>query len=206
MYGQHLSDSAKNKISIANKGRLHSEEQKQKRLETLESHGGTGWWVTDEWKQSISKSKLGVSTKVKGYIHITNGQEDKMIDPCLLEEYEENGWKRGRKPFTEIACKNISEGHKGLVPRNKGTIVISNGTNELFVDPDEVDGYLSCGWKLGRNAFSEETKRKMSDAMKGRPGLVGWKSINNGMINKRVSPEDYPKYKEAGWLDGYMKK
>ena len=83
-------------------------------------------------------------------------------------------------------------------PANTGKCVINNGQRNKFVLPEEVDKYLVDGWVLGRydtpaqlgKSLSEETKRKISEAGRGRT------PYNKGVPN--------PGFKNSGtWQKGH---
>lgn len=95
-FGKHLSEEAKKRISDKNRGRIKTDEEKQKRLDTMDKHGGYGWWITDEYRQKLSQSQRGKNDWTKGTVWINNGNRTKMIQPDQLDEYLLQGWTRGR--------------------------------------------------------------------------------------------------------------
>lgn len=149
MYGKHQSQ--KNIIATknANTGRIKTEEEKRKRLETLERNGTKYFYKDPEFRNKISKAKKGIPNKFKGGIHITNDLEDKMIFEEDLDFYLNQGWRRGRKKFSKQACENISKGHKGQRAHNKGKIWINNNLINKTIPKTDLDCYLNLGWKMG---------------------------------------------------------
>ena len=148
-YYHPMSAETKEKLVQKNIGRVKTEEEKQKRLETLKLHGG--YHMNEETKRKIVQTKRETNKfgKSKGYIHITNDIEDKMIPLNKFEAYQSLGWRRGRKKFTEKACKNIALGHKGKQAHNKNKIWINNGIINKTIDIKELNTYRSLGWSKG---------------------------------------------------------
>lgn len=150
-YHSLLSDETKLKISIFCKGRIVSEETRQKLSEnakTNPNYGLKGKHLSEEHRKKVSLAKKGKTSKAKGKIHITNDKEDKMIFPEQLDEYMNNGWRRGRKKFSDEACKNISSGHKNK-PTTNGRIWVTDGKINKVIPPNELQHYLELGYKRG---------------------------------------------------------
>jgi len=86
--------------------------------------------------------KIGTLQKhTTGYIRITNGFEDKNIDPTnkqLLIYYLEHGWKKG-----------------SFVKRN-GRVWISKENKTLMIVKDKLNEYLKQGWIVGRITKKQE--------------------------------------------------
>lgn len=114
------------------------------------NYGMRGKHVSEETKQKLRLAHLGKSKKSKGFIHITNDIEDKMINPSEFEIYEKQGWRKGRKKFSQEACKNISDGHKGHSSYNKNFIWITNGIEDRCIDKNELDNFDKSIWTRGR--------------------------------------------------------
>ena len=89
-YGKHCSEETKNKISKTNKGRKLNEEQRKKVSEGHKGHLGwnKGIKYTEEQKKNFGKKLIGRKW-------MTNGIEDKIIEPFLFNEYLEKGWSFG---------------------------------------------------------------------------------------------------------------
>ncbi len=56
-YGNHMSEESKRKISDANRGRIKTQQEIQKRIETIESMGGMSQFITEETREKISMSR-----------------------------------------------------------------------------------------------------------------------------------------------------
>ena len=141
------------KISLGNKGKKVSKETRKKLSDNAKvnpNYGMRGKHCSNETKEKLRNAHLGKSHKSKGYIHITNDIEDKMIPVSEFEIYEKSGWRRGRKKFSKIACKNISIGHKGHVSYNKGYVWITDGFNSRCVSKEEYEKLDKNIWKRGR--------------------------------------------------------
>lgn len=104
-------------------------------------------------------------------IWIYKGTEKKMISPTNLFNYEKQGWKKGlpKSPTSGMVwiyntnldeyslCENdqltdkLSSGwiKKKWAPINKGSMWINDGIENLRISTDEVDNYISKGWKKG---------------------------------------------------------
>ena len=76
-------------------------------------------------------------------------QEDITYRNRQLHILHEANRNREYAPFTEEHRQKISNAHKGL-SYNKGRKYVNDGTKTKFILPEEIDHYLSLGWKLGR--------------------------------------------------------
>lgn len=151
MLGKHHSEETKAKISLGNKGKVVSKETREKLsmiAKTSPNYGNRGRHLSEGHRKKVSLAKKGKPSKAKGKIHITNDKEDKMIFPEQLDEYMNNGWRRGRKKFSEEACKNISRGHKNK-PTTNGKIWVTDGKINKVIFPNELQHYLELGYKRG---------------------------------------------------------
>lgn len=146
----------KQRIREANCGRVKTEAEKQKRLDTMEQHGGYGFWITDEYRKKLSESLKGRNIHSKGRIHINNGVEAKLVNPEELDIYLSKGWKRGRLPFSEEARKHFSEAHKGQ-KHSLGKIWVTNGVVNHTIFPEEFDKYRNLGYYRGRTPVKKFT-------------------------------------------------
>lgn len=84
------------------------------------------------------------------------------------------GFKPGRLPMTQTQKNNLrgrtlsAEHRQNLSNSKKGKIGVTNGTEDKFISPDELDTYLSNGYIRGKSkglrfghTHSEETLQKM---------------------------------------------
>lgn len=141
------------KISLGNKGKIISQATREKlsnNAKTNPNYGMRGKHCSTETKEKLRLVHLGKQHKSKGYIHITNEIEDKMILPNEFETYEKQGWRRGRKKFSKTACSNISRCHKGKIPYNKGYIWVTNGIQCKCISKEDFETLDSTIWRRGR--------------------------------------------------------
>jgi len=110
--GGHLSNETKEKISNKLKGRISPNKGNKLSDEAKEkiSKRSKKLWENDEYRNKMievfnrPRKTKGIkrgpnknhSKIMKNKIHINNGITSKMIDKELLNEYINNGWKRGR--------------------------------------------------------------------------------------------------------------
>jgi group I intron endonuclease len=90
---------------------------------------------------------------------------------------------------------------------HKGKVHVNNGKTTVSIKVEELETYLSNGWKRGNHkAVSSETKKRMSEAAKNRkPTTKGKKMIHKDNIRKYVLPCDLQKFLDDGWLLGPVK-
>lgn len=142
----HLSVEHKHKISLGNKGKIHSAEWVNKHRQAIK--GRPSWnkgltvkdervqkYVrkvgcfhhTEETRLKISKTKKGVTPKRKN-----------------IEEWKRNLSEvaKGRK----ISEKHILQNRQAMI----GRIWINNGYDTKMIHPLELDDYLKLGYKKGR--------------------------------------------------------
>ena len=176
--GPH-SEETKRKISTSNKGRKQpmSEEDKQKRRKPKKCR--------DNYKELK-----------KGFIWITNGTINKIINPETFSDYPE--WIKGCSKNTEY-LKNASE-------KLTGSKIMNNGVIQKQISKEFVQEYLDNEWVFGRlnkhigQPHTEETKQKLSDIFKGS------KFMNNGFISKQIKKEFVQEYLDNNWIFGRLKK
>jgi len=114
-------------------------------------------------------------------------------------------------------CKNLAAkfGH-----RIKGFKYINNREIQKAVPKDKLNEYLNNGWNIGKLPFSEEALAKIREHAKNRKisdetrikksnsvigeknPVYGRKTINNGIINKKVLPTEINNYLNNGWKLG----
>lgn len=144
----------KQRIREANCGRVKTAEEKQKRLDTMEQHGGYGFWITDEYREKLSESLKGKNTHTKGRIHINNGIQAKMVTSSELDTYLSNGWKLGRLPVSDEVKQKHREFKKGK-PFTSGLIWVTNESDTRLINPNELNKYIESGYRRGRTLVKE---------------------------------------------------
>ena len=78
----------------------------------------------------------------------------------------------------------------GCIHPNRGTILMHKGRTHKHIKEEELEQYISMGWKKGQ---SETTKQAMSEAIKGRI----W--VKKGNETHNVTPEELEQYLADGW-------
>ena len=130
------------------------------------------------------KGRYGPNT---GSIAVTNELQEKYIKPEQLQDYLAEGWRKGRKAFSDIDRKHKSEAARGRRAMTKDNITIA-------VKLHEIDTYLEDGWQLG---VSDSWKISHAASFKGLPG---YRSMSKGDIFIKVSPDHIQEYLEAGYI------
>lgn len=138
----------KQRTREANCGRIKTEAEKQKRIDTMIAHGGCGWWITEEYCKKLSESLKGKNVHSKGRIWVNNGSECKMLEPKNLDMYLNSGWKLGRLPISE-ATRQAYKQRKKSKP-NTGYVWVTNGVDSHTIRPEELDTYIAQGYYRGR--------------------------------------------------------
>lgn len=214
--GSKFSEQARKKMSEINKGeknamwgKTHSEESRKKisdhhadfkgekspsynrvcindgnkvkyvKKENLNEYISDGWEIgtTEEMKQKISKTN-------KGRKH----SEETKKKMSLSQSGERNGMY-GKHASLETRQK-MSESRFGRK-------WINNRSENKFVKSEEVQYYLSQGWKLGKLVpYSEEVRKKQSEGTKN----TCW--VHKENENKRIRLEDKEKHLSEGWILG----
>lgn len=90
---------------------------------------------------------------------------------------------------------------------HKGKVHVNDGKTTISIKVEELETYLSNGWKRGNHkVVSSESKKRMSEAAKNRkPTTKGKKMIHKDNIRKYVLPCDLQKFLDDGWLLGPVK-
>jgi len=174
--GHVVSEETRKLKSIIGKRFRWSEEGKQKLselakerfLKNPESHPWIGRKHKEDTKKKIGSKSWAknpenarkISETLTGRIRITNGTEDKLIQPT---DTIPEGFYRG-------SCHTISEEQKKAIGlRNSNKKWITDGTKNLTIPKNSE---VPEGWRLGRimKPMSMETRQKMSASRKGRTG------------------------------------
>lgn len=147
----------------------------------------TGKKHTQESKEKMSRSKLGIKRGPHSYEHkqkLSEAAKSRPSQGPLSDEHKgkiSNSLKGKKKPErTEEHRKNISNAKKG-----KSTIT------------DEGRRKLS---EAGKRPHTDEAKKKISEARKGKPGNgLGRKWITKDGINKRITNDELESFLNEGW-------
>lgn len=96
----------------------------------------------------------------KKRIWLTNGKENRYVIPELIDEILLllEGWRKG-KTYSESAKLKFKEMNtkmdrtanvNAVKKRISGTIYITNGKENLRLQPEDAKSYLENGWRRGR--------------------------------------------------------
>lgn len=184
------------KISESRKGRMVSEETRKRISKTL-----TGVPLSSERRKHISEGvkrryqehpeeRLKLSERMKGFVPkskgkicINNGVNNKYILESEKDLWLKDGWSLGM-----LGSGKTEAGFK---------IIYKDGIIK-HVYSEELDKYLSQGWKFGNPRHS--TKGIQNYLANG--GNSGKKCVNNGIKNKLVPQEQLDSYLSQGWTLG----
>lgn len=134
-----LSTEHRNNISRGNRGKKHRVTKRRSSLYYVE----------------LSRKLKGKQKHNKGKIRISNGVQEKYIS---ITEKIPNGWYKGRsdkfkKRMQLPRCKRtpeqrkrISDSHRGIPSHNKGTMCITNGLQNRYIQKTDT---IPSGWHIG---------------------------------------------------------
>ena len=130
--------------------------------------------------------------------------------------------------FTEGMKDKLRKARLSQKSQTKGKRKINNGIREKLVTPEELDSYLSDGWKLGSLFISNEgyvyvtrdgkttaiPPEQLSEYLengwvRGNGGSGAHKGtchINNGEVSKMIPIADLDDYLSKGWIRGRIYK
>lgn len=121
------------------------------------------------------------------YKWIFDGQQYTRVGVDKLEEYLDKGWIQKGPDISEEHKKSIGEKNK---KNHTGRVHVHNDNEHYMVKPEEVESYVSRGFKIGSGVSSVQ------------PPSV-W--MNKDGKNARVHPEEEDKYLSMGWSRGMLK-
>jgi hypothetical protein len=178
--GFTLSDDHKEKLRIANTGRVKSEEEKNKLSKSLTNISLEQRYGKEDAR--IRKNHLSKIRKGKTYEQLFGVEEARK----LKKQHSEKMKGRKKGPISDEHRKHISESKKGQISWNKG-IPMSDSTKEKQRQA-----------KLGKK-YSQASKDKMGK----NKGKV---SIHKDGKRKYISYDELNLYLEQGYTRGYPKK
>ena len=90
--------------------------------------------------------------------------------------------------------------------RLKGGKWVNNKLSQKYISGKNLQTFLdqNSDWKIGKLPMTEEQKLKLLLANKDK--IKGRKTINNGMLEKMVMPNEIASYIELGWKLGRLPK
>lgn len=184
-------DESKNKISKANSGRKHVHKDgkvKSVKIEELSIYLQNGWQIGD-----VNRSNRGT---LNGKVAIHKDTIVKYVNRDSLHSYLSDGWKLGTNNHKGGKPKGykweITDAMRKRAEDRKNYKAIHLFEKIKYVRLNELDSYLSSGWKLGTGRHPT--------------GVSGKIWINNGEKEKYIFPEDYLTYEKQGWIKGRKKR
>lgn len=148
--GKKLSEETKIKISKAQKGKKLSEETRTKMSISQKNR------PKDNRGNTISKALIGHKVSKETRDKISQSQKTRFSNPEVRRKQSE----ASKKMMTFEVREKISKKCRGKKLSNKNKIIISkamtgrkhitDGVNNKFIKLEELDRYLSNGWKLGQ--------------------------------------------------------
>lgn len=172
---------------------------------------------TEEWNNKIRKKTLGrkVSEQTKekqrsihiGKKAINKDGKMKYVYPDEISKYVIDGWsiggightswKKGLTKNNDPRIKSISEkriGHKWTQEQKNKRLGSGNPMYNKHVSPETIEKIKQTKLKNGTNIVSEETKKKISNTLKGY--IVVY---NKNNICKHIRPEQLIEYEKQGF-------
>lgn len=176
----------------------------------------------------------GGSGGTKGSKFLVKGEKIVRVLPDQVQSYLDAGYVPWKRPHSEATRKKMSESHKGMPGTMKGRHhteetrrKISEGCkgrkhteewkqmmHDKFAgqkrDPEIAKKTIATRRERGNLKHTEEAKRKMSEAHKGKPSWNKGKTgltqnlywIHKDDIRKRVSLEEREEFLQKGWQAG----
>ena len=153
----------------------------------------------------------------------------KKVDAANSDEfYNITYGGQGGDFFTDEMKDKLRKARLSQKSQTKGKRKINNGIREKLVTPEELDNYLSDGWKLGRLFIStdgyvyvnrngkttaippEQLPQYLAKGYKrgngGSGAHIGTCHINNGTVSKMVPLSELDSYLSEGWVRGRIYK
>ena len=177
-------------------------------------------------RELISKTKAPINEQ---YYNIEDGgfggHSEFCVQPITENQLKalENGRKKPASDKLKSTLRNYrlnvvvtEETRKKLSENQLGRRCVNNGSVNKYIKQDELDKYLSEGWKLGkyvRNRMSSVEKFKSTHRLKTNEEILVWKNklsvalsgrkwITDGTHNKLCSEDELQKYLSNGWTFG----
>lgn len=162
-------------------------------------------------KQSVwSKRFWSVQENHDSLVQKRTGRKNSDATKMLMSESAKKSWTDERRKKASESGNYIHllppESRKSQIQKITGSKWVTNGVEQFYIKPCEIEHYLSKGFHLGKLKVSDEAKKRMSEAAKNRkPTTKGKKMIHKGNIRKYVLPCDLQKFLDDGWLLGPVK-
>lgn len=220
--GRKMSPETCKKLSLAHKGKVQSEETKEKRRQSLlkmYAEGRRKQVISEETKEKLRKS-------ITGRKWINKDGKNKQVRPEELAEYQASGWVLGRY-FTEEKHKQLSDSQKGRTfseeTRQKMREAKLHQTYKNFSGQKNTYKCMNNG-KIDKRVYTEEDEKQLlaegftygtlkqlqrkQEAVYKDPSkqaTLGRKLMHNGKIQKMIPKENIDEYVKKGWKVGSLK-
>lgn len=194
-------DRLTNKMTMIRKELLDTEEGS---IRYINSPAFLGKRHSDETKMVIgmksSKRMKGSGNPMYGksykWIYHIESLERKRVLESDLKSYLDTGWSLGTKPKVHHPRKSRKNPNAFNL---KGSIRITNGTQNKSIRPEDLDAYSNSGWKVG------VTHKHNKQNHNPNSGCSGYKWMNNGNESKYVKSSDRDHYLSLGWTFGKVR-
>lgn len=130
------------------------------------------------------------------WIYHIESLERKRVLESDLKSYLDTGWSLGTKPKVHHPRKSRKNPNAFNL---KGSIRITNGTQNKSIRPEDLDAYSNSGWKVG------VTHKHNKQNHNPNSGCSGYKWMNNGNESKYVKSSDRDHYLSLGWTFGKVR-
>lgn len=180
--------------------------------------------LAEGWERGVTQREDLVRVK---QAWITNGDEVRMIPESEVGVMLAAGWERGRVPLSKRKpptysyqkVENPKSNHKGTVWVRRRDPAARGGWDARRVSSEEVGTLLAEGWERGMRPASQSRKSKVRSSwadparreaarQRARNQVNATRStvwVNDGEINRRVSPEEAEALMAGGWVRGLLK-
>jgi len=142
------------------KGMKNSEEQKRKSSEAQRGKPKKNPGMCGKYEKGAAQRKK-LSEAVLGRKWINNGSIQKQVKPEEVEELLKNGFVLGRLKSTGEKCSKKLKGNKKCNTVGGKVCITDKDLKEMkFINPEELESYLSQGWIKGMYAKDYIEKRR----------------------------------------------
>ena len=171
----------------------------------LGGYGGDTYSNQPKIKKEKTRKKQSKARKGRYAIYNEKLNKSKYVKEEELSQYLKENWKLGFSQKTKRKMRKAAVGKlkskehiKHLSKASKNRIWIHKDDKNKFVKEKKLSYYLNNNWKLG---VSEESKRKNSEATKGRIWIYNKELKQNKMIYLKNKQE----YLGNNWKLGMFK-
>lgn len=118
----------------------------------------------------------------KGGKWMNNGLKQRYVRPCDILAFLNAGYTIGKLPVSEETKQKMRERE----PWARGKITVTDGTQNKFINPEELSEWLSRGWRRGNFGGEKCKGRKMSaeSIEKMRAKKIGKPAWNKGLTKE----------------------